>query len=166
LTIFIISSRVDLYRNLSEMSSSYEMICCGGVLEHLILRDRLQIYDFVKSHLLPGGHFVVQVPIMTGLGMLMRHAARQVLKRGQTHLERIPFLELFLAGVFCRVIDDRGRFDPLKNDAFLTHRGFSHSRLFNELENRFTVTEAFCGPIRMPAYFSHSFYAVLRANHR
>lgn len=151
-----LSERIDIFDDCRRISSQYDMICCMGVLEHLALKRRFEVYRNVQALLHPDGIFVIQVPIMTGLGMILRQLSLFFLKGEKLELS---FREIVASGVFCKVLDDDNRFSSSNGREFLSHRGFDHRRLLQELCHFFTLKERFCGPLPVP-YLGHSFYAV------
>ncbi len=151
-----LSKRIGIFDDCNKITSQYDMVCCMGVLEHLTLKRRLEVYRNVESLLVPAGLFVVQVPIMTGLGVILRQMSLFFLKGEKPELS---FQEILASGLFCKVLDDDNRFSISNGREFLSHRGFDHRRLLQELCHFFSLKEKFCGPFPLP-YMGHSFYGV------
>jgi SAM-dependent methyltransferase len=153
------SNKVRIYNNLLEIAVGYDAIIALGVLEHLTIRKRYELYEQVKRLLNPNGYFIVQVPIMIGFGVILRILAKFYLRKESPPLS---VKELLFAGLFLKIIDDDGRFDEKDERIFLGHRGFDHRKLLQELECHFKLQKIFCGPVNLPYNLCHSFYSVFK----
>lgn len=152
-----LSDIVKLYNDSGKIEPGYDAIVTMGVLEHLPLKQRQELYQNVKRLIKPGGYFIVQVPVMIGLGMVLRILGKHLLKKEN---DPFPLKDFILAGCFFTVNHDDGRYDESEQRTFLRHPGFDHRKLVAEIKNHFQLKEKFCGPFRMPVFLAHSFYSI------
>jgi SAM-dependent methyltransferase len=145
-----LSLSVRVVENIDDLEGDrFGVITCMGVLEHMPLPEREKFYDLCDRVLAPGGLVVIDVPVETGLSVLIKEAGRVLLKgRG---LESSP--RQLVRYALGRVEVDPARFDPNSTSTWITyHSGFDHRLLRRELANRFTIKQAFPTPFpRLPA---------------
>ena len=145
-----LSLSVRVVTNIDELEGDrFGVITCMGVLEHMPLPEREKFYDLCDRVLAPDGLVVIDVPVETGLSVLIKEAGRVLLKgRG---LESSP--RQLARHALGRVKVDPARFDPNSTSTWITyHSGFDHRLLRRELAKRFMIKKAFPTPFpRLPA---------------
>ena len=122
-----------------------DVVCCAGVLEHITLAERFRFYEFAKRVLRQGGRVVIDVPVELGPAVLIKTVGRRVLKHYDSEYSR---RELLRAAVGCTQFDSR-RYDPrLGDDFFVSHKGFDHRLLAQEMETwGFTIEHVVNSPV-------------------
>lgn len=159
---------VRVVMELSELDSQerFEFILCLGVMEHMPLRERERFYAVCARHLSPGGKCLIDVPVEVGVSLVIKEAARVLLKgRGR---------EYSTADLLRRLVGrrqrDRARFDASVEDTWIQdHTGFDHRLFREELEARFTVLREFPSPFgKLPASLGNQemFYLLARRSSR
>ncbi len=114
----------------------FDVITCLGVLEHLPLRFRLPFYDFVNRFLDDTGTCIVELPIESGLTLIIKEAARTRLM-GRRRENSVAGLLRGMVGLRYR---DPNRWNEECGDDVLTfHAGFDHRLCRDELESRFII---------------------------
>jgi SAM-dependent methyltransferase len=138
--------RIELVRQLEEVPDhSCDVISCGGVLEHLTIRERYRFYTFARRALRPGGQVIIDVPVELGPAVLIKNVGRRVLKADQ---REYTWRESVAATLGFKVFDPH-RFDPEADDEFIeSHKGFDYRLLKTELASQgFRVTRSVSSPI-------------------
>jgi 2-polyprenyl-3-methyl-5-hydroxy-6-metoxy-1,4-benzoquinol methylase len=152
-------NKIEIYNDVNKINKSFNVISTLGVLEHLTASKRIELYNNVYKLLEPDGYFIVQVPVIMGLSILLREWSRVFLKKlAPEH----SFRELLYSGLFCKVLDNDKRFEWHDDRLFLEHRGFDHRKLLPEIKNYFLFLKSCYGPLNLPYFFSHSFYAIFQ----
>jgi SAM-dependent methyltransferase len=136
--------RVEVCRDPAELAGdSFDSITCLGVLEHMSLRERERIYEFLGDRLAGGGRCVIDVPVEIGPSLLVKEAVRGARKGGLT--ER-SMRELAKAAIGFRVIDPT-RFDRRDEPWINDHKGFDYRVFADELDRRFDVVDRVSSPL-------------------
>ena len=111
--------------------ATFDLITALEVLEHLPLPERIKFYQYLASHLAPGGRCLIEVPVEHGPILLLKEYGRQFLKGRKTEYR---LGELVKAALLDAVEDTNGRFNPLDaRHSIGPHRGFDTMLFLREL---------------------------------
>ncbi|MDQ2648600.1 MAG: class I SAM-dependent methyltransferase [Actinomycetota bacterium] len=163
-----LGDRIAVFGTVAELEkfldgAKIDVIACLGVLEHLPLAPRREFYEFAQRYVSPTGSVLIDVPVEIGPAVLLKEAARVVLKgRPREYSTRD-----LLRRTFGRTSRDPERFADDDSDHFLGwHRDFDHRHLIEEMEQSYTVVERRNTPLRFAPSWLFNQEVLFRARPR
>lgn len=140
-----------------------DVLACLGVLEHLPHDARSAFYAEAREHLAPTGSLVIDVPVEYGPALLVKEAARRLLKGRAPEYATRDLLKRSIG----RTERDPARFDSdAPTDFIVFHTGFDHRFLIEEVQVEYRVVEQRNTPLGWAPAWAFNQEVIFRAVRR